>query len=158
MATVTKKKTGTIMPDSQARLCQRIAQIAASVGSVSELARRAGLPIRTVSSYTSGRSVPNAIALADIARAGNVSIEWLATGKKSGDEPALTIGEVERAVRDTFEILDFYGIELRGDTLADAIIEVCRIALAEGWYREGGARPKSAIRRAATEIIERFAA
>lgn len=61
-------------------LSERIREIANRIGSVSELARRAALPIRTVSSYTSGRSVPSALALVALAHAGNVSIEWLVTG------------------------------------------------------------------------------
>ena len=79
-------------PESPIR--ERIREIAAEKGGPSILAREAGLATSTVNQYLStveGRArEPGVTALIKLARAANVSIEWLATGegrKAAGDAP-----------------------------------------------------------------------
>lgn len=62
-------------------LGDRIREIAKRVGSISELARRAGLPNQTIQNYITRGSEPSVSALLALASAGNVSIEWLAAGE-----------------------------------------------------------------------------
>lgn len=62
------------------------------VGSGDELARRSGVPRRTLESYLSGRSEPKATALALIAGAAGVSLDWLLLGKSAAPEEATPVG------------------------------------------------------------------
>ena len=61
---------------------RRIRECARKVGSGDELARRSGVPRRTLESYLSGRSEPKATGLALIAQAAGVSLDWLLLGKE----------------------------------------------------------------------------
>jgi phage repressor protein C with HTH and peptisase S24 domain len=58
---------------------ERVKQIAARVGGSAELARRAGLSRQMVEKYAGG-SEPSRENLIALARAGGVSLEWLAAG------------------------------------------------------------------------------
>ena len=51
-------------------------------GSGREFAKRAGIGYSTVHNYLQGVSSPTLENLVSLARAGNVSVEWLATGKE----------------------------------------------------------------------------
>lgn len=94
---MSKRKVGISdgIPKSQElTIRDRIRQIADEKGGPSILAREAGLATSTVNQYLStveGRaSEPGVSALVKLARAANVSVEWLATGegtKMAGDAP-----------------------------------------------------------------------
>jgi transcriptional regulator with XRE-family HTH domain len=62
----------------------RIRQIARESGGIVALARRAGLSASTVAQYTTDKpgraSEPGAIAVAKLARAAEVRVEWLVSG------------------------------------------------------------------------------
>lgn len=77
---ITKKDVNAISLDRQKGLRERIRALAHRVGSVSELARRASLSQATVAAYVNRGSEPSTSALVRLARAGEVSISWLATG------------------------------------------------------------------------------
>lgn len=62
-------------------MCRRIRECARMVGSGDELARRSGVPRRTLETYLSGRSEPKATGLALIADAAGVSLDWLLLGR-----------------------------------------------------------------------------
>lgn len=62
-------------------MCRRIRECARMVGSGDELARRSGVPRRTLETYLSGRSEPKATGLALIAEAAGVSLDWLLLGR-----------------------------------------------------------------------------
>lgn len=80
MSMLTKKDVNAISLDRQDELRERIRALAHRVGSVSELARRASLSQATVAAYVNRGSEPSTSALVRLARAGEVSISWLATG------------------------------------------------------------------------------
>jgi phage repressor protein C with HTH and peptisase S24 domain len=67
---------------SIAEIAQRIAVVAKVVGSNSELARLCNVSPSVIGKWTSAASEPTAGNLVSIARAGNVTVEWLATGKE----------------------------------------------------------------------------
>lgn len=62
-------------------MSRRIRECARIVGSGDELARRSGVPRRTLETYLSGRSEPKATGLALIAEAAGVSLDWLLLGR-----------------------------------------------------------------------------
>lgn len=66
----------------------RLRQCAERVGNGATLARKTGIPRRTLETYLSGSAEPKASRLADIALAAGVSGHWLLTGegRPSGDE------------------------------------------------------------------------
>jgi phage repressor protein C with HTH and peptisase S24 domain len=102
----------------------RIRAIATECGGPSALARLAGLTPSTVAQYLSdqkGRaSEPGATALAKLARAANVSIEWLATGQGSKDRSLLPAGFVEIPSFDLRE--NIYGLLQNSEITRDGII------------------------------------
>ena len=61
-------------------LAKRIRLCAARVGSGDELARRTGIPRRTLETYLSGDAEPKASRLNAIAMAAKVSLDWLISG------------------------------------------------------------------------------
>ena len=87
-----RMEAGSILRDRQAEnsqdgprtahtLAERIRKCAALVGSGDELARRTGIPRRTLESYMTGDSEPKASRIVAIAQAADVSVDWLVTGK-----------------------------------------------------------------------------
>ena len=67
-------------------LAARIRQCADSIGSGDELARRTGIPRRTLETYLTGAAEPKASRLAAIAKVAGVSLDWLVTGVNSKHE------------------------------------------------------------------------
>ncbi len=61
-------------------LKERLRQCAKIAGSGDELARRTGIPRRTLESYLSGKSEPKALTVGIIARSCYVSTDWLISG------------------------------------------------------------------------------
>jgi len=61
-------------------LAMRIRQCADNIGSGDELARRTGIPRRTLETYLTGLAEPKASRLAAIAMAAGVSLDWLVAG------------------------------------------------------------------------------
>lgn len=61
-------------------LALRIRQCVELVGNGNELARRSGIPRRSLENYLSGDREPKASAAAAIAKAADVSAHWLLTG------------------------------------------------------------------------------
>lgn len=74
-------------PNSDA-VVERIKQVIGDEG-VRKYARRAGLKTSTLQATLSGRSLPGLNTLVAIARAGGVSIDWLATGEEAADRASL---------------------------------------------------------------------
>ena len=64
-------------------LAKRIRQCAELVGSGDELARRTGIPRRTLETYLSGEAEPKASRLHAIAAVAKVSLDWLISGQNS---------------------------------------------------------------------------
>jgi len=69
-------------------LADRIRRCAEIAGSGDALAQKAGIPRSTLETYLTGKAEPKALRIVAIARAADVSIEWLASG--DGEErPAI---------------------------------------------------------------------
>lgn len=79
----------------------RLGSIERHVGSKAELARRAGLSASGLQQYFTGGE-PTLSKLIALAKAGNVSVEWLATGSGRGPEP-----ENVREWREGHEVLGY---------------------------------------------------
>jgi phage repressor protein C with HTH and peptisase S24 domain len=81
-----KKKTGkrhltrTEGVASASKVAPRIGEVADAVGGNSALARICGVSESSIRNWRSGASEPTASDLVEIARAGDVTVEWLATG------------------------------------------------------------------------------
>jgi phage repressor protein C with HTH and peptisase S24 domain len=86
----------------------RMSLLAAHVGSAAELARRSGLSRRTIGAYTSGETDPKRGDLLKLAGAGEVSLEWLATGK----------GEMLGAAANAGARLQYHSEQIRSDMRA----------------------------------------
>jgi len=74
----------------------RIEQLAQRAGAVETLAKRAGISRAVVYNYIAGKSVPSLERALVLARAGGVSIEWLATGEEIGGKDATFAGGAVR--------------------------------------------------------------
>lgn len=79
-----------LVPISTVEIGTRIAEIADAVGGNSALAKICDVAEGTVRNWRTGPSEPAASNLVAVARAGNVTVEWLATGKEPKD-PALVM-------------------------------------------------------------------
>lgn len=66
------------MPES---LSQRIRRAVELAGGGDEVARRAGIPRRTLGNYLAARNEPKASVIAQLSMATGVKIEWLVTGE-----------------------------------------------------------------------------
>jgi transcriptional regulator with XRE-family HTH domain len=155
---MTGKNIRPIGHQSQDRLVERLKTLADRAGGIAALARRARLNSRTVSHYFDRGSEPSASAIVALARAGGVAVGWLLEGDSSEAPPGLPPDLIDRAIRETFEILDFHELELSRDGLREAVVNVCRVAIAEGWYRadaDRGVRRKA--RMITLEIVRRRA-
>lgn len=71
-------------------LINRLRQLAKKVGGPDALARKSGIPRRTLGNYLSGRNEPKLSALIALARTGRVSLDWLATGEGQMEQAAET--------------------------------------------------------------------
>lgn len=91
MSESTSKKQTTAQPDQPEDwlhgLTQRLRMCSKIAGSGEALAKRTSIPRRTLETYLSGRAEPKASRLIAIAKAVNVSIDWLATGNPLLENP-----------------------------------------------------------------------
>lgn len=120
-------------------LAERIKKCAHIAGSGDALAQKAAIPRRTLETYLSGEAEPKTTRMVAIARAANVSVEWLATGE----------GEMKRAADNKPPVVN-YGL-LQAAELAvhlfleqeEAIAPPGRIAkLVIALYKYGEAKGK----------------
>jgi len=65
----------------------RLAQIMERFGSVAEMARAVGLSDNAIYKWLKGTGQPSVANLIALARAANVSLEWLATGEEPAQKP-----------------------------------------------------------------------
>lgn len=76
-------------------LAQRIRQCADQLGSGDELARRTGIPRRTLETYLSADAEPKASRLLAIATAAQVSLDWLISGESLSQHESDDAGWVD---------------------------------------------------------------
>lgn len=122
------------MKDDDAKLLgQRIGLCEKIAGSRSALSELTGISARTLENYSHGRNDPKAAACIAIARATDVSIEWLLTGQGSPvNEPAADSEDTERKI--VFNIAYFLASKSRAvkadpDEFADlflSLFDYCR--------------------------------
>src|SRR5271170_8382784 len=67
-----------------AELRSRLTQVIHSFGSVVALATAVGVSDNAIYKWLAGRGQPSVTNLVALARAGRVSVEWLATGEEHG--------------------------------------------------------------------------
>ncbi len=72
----------TVGDNDQNLFCHRLTRILGQFGSVAALARAVGVSDNAIYKWLSGRGEPNLANLISLARAGHVSVEWLATGRQ----------------------------------------------------------------------------
>lgn len=136
--------------ETKSGLAGRIRDCAERVGSGDALARISGVPRRTLENYLSGKSEPKASALAAIADAADVSLDWLIRGdgpKPSGDRlSSRTVGELAGHVRAApsadslgpgFVLIPRYDVEASAGPGALSEMEnvVDFLAFQENWVR-----------------------
>jgi transcriptional regulator with XRE-family HTH domain len=122
------------MKDDEAKLLgQRIGLCEKIAGSRTALAELTGISSRTLENYSHGRNDPKAAACVAIARATDVSIEWLLTGQGSPvNEPAPDDADADRKI--IFNIAYFLASKSRAvkadpDEFADlflSLFDYCR--------------------------------
>jgi len=95
----------------------RVKSLADRVGGISNLARLSGISLSMVKKYISGEADPSRTSLLSLIVSGDISFEWLATGKgRMIDEPAAAIDhimsssdslseEVQRVVNAVIEVM-----------------------------------------------------
>lgn len=108
------------------QLAQRVRQCAAAVGGGDALAQKTAIPRRTLESYLTGTTEPKASRLVAIARAANVSLEWLLTGEGT-EEPApqvLKSEPLEAAIRIVERWLDAHRRVMQPEKKAAAILAI----------------------------------
>lgn len=108
-----------------AAFMERMKVLLENVGGPGELARKAGVSRRVIDKYRGGESDPSRSRLVRLARAGGVSLEWLATGKES-ERPAAQ-GAAERGVGLVADAGDRYvripRFDVRAAAGAGAVVE-----------------------------------
>lgn len=92
-------------------LGDRLRECARSVGGIEELSRRSGIPRKTIDNYLTSKSEPKASTLVALAKAADVTLNWLLTGVGPRDTLA---GPHER---DAYEDLDVS----EGGSVADRV-------------------------------------
>lgn len=76
-----------------AGVATRLRLLVERCGGVNRLAEKARIPSSTVSRYLAGGSAPQLASSAALAHAGEVSLDWLASGRGSPDAPGSDIEE-----------------------------------------------------------------
>lgn len=71
--------------DQQPEFAKRLANVAEKIGGPSRLAEKAGISPSALSRYLAGGVLPNLASAAAIAQAGNVTLDWLGTGRGSAE-------------------------------------------------------------------------
>ncbi|MBA1443774.1 MAG: helix-turn-helix transcriptional regulator [Chromatiales bacterium] len=127
-------------------LADRIKQCADMAGSGDALAQKAAIPRRTLETYLSGQSEPKTSRLVAIAKAADVSVEWLATGEgpKRPDEIGEAPAQYDLTPGADFALVPVYDvIASAGHGAAiDQEQTVSQIAFRKDWLRVEGLSAK----------------
>lgn len=103
-------------PEMKDGLAGRLRICAQLAGSGDALAEKARIPRRTLENYLSGESEPKVSRLVSIARAANVSLEWLASGvgPMQADEVSVLVGtHADPPQPDTHETVSIPRLKLK---------------------------------------------
>ena len=94
------------MNSDNVALADRIRFCVNKVGNGNEFCRITGINRRTLDYYLSATSEPKASALFQIAKAANVSLDWLITGKETPDRVSETASLDEALLTEIVEYID----------------------------------------------------
>ncbi len=139
-------------------LAGRIKKCADLAGNGDELARKTGIPRRTLETYLSGNAEPKASRLAAIARAGGVTVDWLATGEgpmfasEKRPEPAAPAG-----IWEEFALVPLYDIAVSAGpgVCVEHETVLAQLAFRRDWLRETGIQAANlAVVRAVGDSME----
>jgi len=101
---------------------ERIKKVAKDVGGIEQLSKIAKISKRVISQYISGQSEPTRPKLLAIAQAGNVSIEWLATGNVTANQNNADLNDVKNMILILDEWLEKQGVILPREKKAELIV------------------------------------
>lgn len=143
--------------EMRSALAARLQVLVERAGGSGALSRKAGVPPSTLATYLSGEAEPKALRLARLAKAGNVTIHWLATGEGPMEEghhvgePVVAYGVRPEAIAALGELRDFvlvprYDIEASAGPgrAVQRESEVGRVAFRKDWLRGRGVDPVDA--------------
>ena len=129
----------------EAAFRSRLTQVIHSFGSVASLATAVGVSDNAIYKWLAGRGQPSVANLVALARAGRVSVEWLATGAESAQSSQAITRAVERGdyvfmPRSRIRFAGGRNGILRSDQVVDAI------AFRADWLnRRLGTKPRELI-------------
>ncbi len=126
-------------------LSERIRKCAEMVGSGDNLAKKAGIPRRTLETYLAGKSEPKALRLAAIIEASGVSAIWLLTGK-GPVMPGSTTASAED-MNDEFALIPGYNIEVAAGegVFPSEEKQTRKLAFRHRWLRYRGLSPENLV-------------
>lgn len=113
---------------------QRLTRILQGFGSVAELARAVGVSDNAIYKWMSGRGQPSVANLVALARSGQVSVEWLATGHEPPESQCVAR---QSARRDEYVFVPRYDVRVptaRGGAIKSQQI-VDSLAFKADWVR-----------------------
>jgi phage repressor protein C with HTH and peptisase S24 domain len=124
----------------------RLSEILRGYRSVGELAQRIGVSDNAIYKWLAGRGQPSVANLVALARAGKVSVEWLATGReasigrRAATKAAADHGDYTFVPRYDVRIADDHGATLRSEQVVDYL------AFKTEWvYRRLNAQPRNLL-------------
>lgn len=134
-----KKKTSELRPSSSLELGRFAERLKLVVGeeAIRSFAERTGIASSSIHQYLTGKSDPSRVNVIKMADAGNVRVEWLATG-----EGPKKRGEVEDSGLDldVFALVPRYDVEVSagGGTLVDGEAVIGAMAFKREWLKRMG--------------------
>lgn len=127
-------------------LAERIKKCAHMAGSGDSLAQKSAIPRRTLETYLSGDAEPKTTRMVAIARAANVSVEWLATGegpmRKADASPAVAPPPVNmhvltEVISGIEQYLDDEDLEMKPDKKAELVVVLYEHFIDKGHAEKG---------------------
>lgn len=102
-------------------LGKRIAQVADKIGGKRKLAQKSGVKEPQIYRYISGVNLPTVNVLFSLAKAGDVSLDWLISGEEknlAGSERTEDFGLLHYVIKRTHDIIRESGMKLSSSQIA----------------------------------------
>ncbi|MEX1080939.1 MAG: S24 family peptidase [Halofilum sp. (in: g-proteobacteria)] len=113
---------------------ERLRVAISNAGTIQKLAERAEVAPRTISGYLVGKGDPSRVRLVALAHAGQVSVEWLATGRGVLDSHDSNANDTLRS----FAIIPQLDPDAVSDELGEEIVRAGPIAIRRDWLEARG--------------------
>ncbi|AFL76190.1 XRE family transcriptional regulator [Thiocystis violascens] len=145
-------------PETLEALAGRIRKCAELAGSGDELARKTGIPRRSLETYLSGNAEPKTFRLAAIAKAAGVWVDWLATGegpmlaRERRPEPTAPAG-----IWEEFALVPLYDVSVSAGpgVFVESEAVLAQLAFRRDWLRQTGIQADNlAVVRAVGDSME----